>query len=224
MAATAAGSGWRKEPLPPKVPAPAKSDDCVMCDKPANHVDVAGSVRHRCCGSRTCCSEGHTGWTREPLTPSEPAPLPALPPLEEIAEASLSARSGGCPHPEVVQCRENADGSIDGKCVKCGDDTFVIREPLVDDLGNLDVPALIAAECDAVRDLLLAKNAKYGNSALEPARIFSKANPVEQILVRIDDKLSRIRTTGVGAQPDEDTVKDLIGYLILLRVAQRKAK
>lgn len=92
------------------------------------------------------------------------------------------------------------------------------------DTENLDVPALIAAECDAVRDLLLTKNAKYGNSALEPARIFSKANPVEQILVRIDDKLSRIRTTGAGAQPDEDTVQDLIGYLILLRVAQRKAK
>lgn len=85
-----------------------------------------------------------------------------------------------------------------------------------------DVQVLIAAECDGIRDLLLEKNRKYGNSALEPARIFSKASPVEQILVRIDDKLSRLRTMGVGARPDEDTVRDLIGYLVLLRVAQRK--
>lgn len=39
--------------------------------------------------------------------------------------------------------------------------------------------------------MLLAKNAAYGNSALEPVRIFSKADPTEQIRVRIDDKLSR---------------------------------
>jgi hypothetical protein len=70
-----------------------------------------------------------------------------------------------------------------------------------------------------VRDLLIEKNAKYGNSALEPARIFSKASPVEQILVRIDDKLSRIRTSGL-AGADEDTALDLIGYLVLLRVAK----
>jgi hypothetical protein len=80
---------------------------------------------------------------------------------------------------------------------------------------------LIVQVCDEVKALLLAKNKKYGNSALEPKRIFSKATTVEQLLVRIDDKLSRISSTGFQGE-DEDTLLDLIGYLILLRVATKK--
>lgn len=81
---------------------------------------------------------------------------------------------------------------------------------------------LITETCDEIKALLLEKNARYGNSALEPARIFSRASPVEQILVRIDDKLSRIRTTGLRAG-DEDTARDLVGYLVLLLVAEKVA-
>jgi hypothetical protein len=80
---------------------------------------------------------------------------------------------------------------------------------------------LIAQVCDEVKALLLAKNKKYGNSALEPKRIFSKASTVEQLYVRIDDKLSRINTAGIQGE-GEDTLLDLIGYLILLRVAMKK--
>ena len=69
--------------------------------------------------------------------------------------------------------------------------------------------------------MLLEKNAKYGNSALNPKRIFSQQGSTEQILVRIDDKLSRIATTKALGGPDEDTLNDLIGYLILLKVAAR---
>jgi hypothetical protein len=58
--------------------------------------------------------------------------------------------------------------------------------------------------CDSIKQLLIDKNAKYGNSALNPVRVFSKASTTEQLLVRIDDKLSRIKTTGMEA-PDEDT-------------------
>lgn len=78
---------------------------------------------------------------------------------------------------------------------------------------------LISRECDSLKALLLEKNAKYGDSALNPARIFSRADPVEQIRVRIDDKLSRIRTSGESLS-DEDTARDLAGYLILLLVAK----
>jgi hypothetical protein len=84
-----------------------------------------------------------------------------------------------------------------------------------------EVQRLISEECDLLKALLLEKNRKYGNSALEPKRIFSRSSPVEQILVRIDDKLSRIASMGVDLAEDEDTPKDLAGYLILLRVAQR---
>ena len=65
-----------------------------------------------------------------------------------------------------------------------------------------------------VGDMLEEKNARYGDSAARPLRIFSRANRDEQIRVRIDDKLSRLaRGTGVET---EDTVMDLVGYLALL--------
>lgn len=84
------------------------------------------------------------------------------------------------------------------------------------------VQKMIAEECDAIKALLLEKNAQYGNSAVEPRRIFSAANSTEQIRVRIDDKLSRIaNATDKGVVDSEDAIKDLMGYLVLLRVADR---
>lgn len=74
-----------------------------------------------------------------------------------------------------------------------------------------------------VRELLIRKNAAYGNSALEPCRIFSGASPSEQIKVRIDDKLSRIANSRHRAPAEvEDTVLDLIGYLVLLRISEEE--
>lgn len=72
-----------------------------------------------------------------------------------------------------------------------------------------------------IRDLLIEKNSKYGDSALNPVRIFSKANSSEQIKVRIDDKLSRL-ARGIGDE-DEDILKDTIGYLIMLRIANNRS-
>jgi hypothetical protein len=93
-------------------------------------------------------------------------------------------------------------------------------EPMVDE--NLtDHQRLIADECDALKAMLLEKNRCYGSSALDPVRIFSKADPVEQILVRLDDKLSRIAR---GSAAGEDVEFDLVGYLILLRVARQLQK
>lgn len=71
-----------------------------------------------------------------------------------------------------------------------------------------------------IEDILIAKNRAYGNSALEPVRIFSKADVAEQLRVRIDDKLSRLMKGTDFA--DEDTVTDLLGYLILLKIAEGK--
>jgi hypothetical protein len=78
----------------------------------------------------------------------------------------------------------------------------------------------ITRECAAIRDLLLAKNLAYGDSAFDPVRIFSQADPVEQIRVRIDDKLSRL---GRGKAAGEDVEQDLLGYLVLLRIARKRA-
>ena len=79
----------------------------------------------------------------------------------------------------------------------------------------------IAKVCDDIKSLLLEKNAKYGDSAPNPKRIFSTSGSTEQILVRIDDKLSRIATRGYRGEQDEDTLSDLNGYLVLLKVAAR---
>ena len=82
---------------------------------------------------------------------------------------------------------------------------------------------MIKQECDAIKAMLLAKNARYGDSAMRPRRIFSRADHLEQLKVRIDDKLSRIATMGPDSE-DEDTTGDLIGYLVLLRIARRRAR
>lgn len=84
----------------------------------------------------------------------------------------------------------------------------------------MDAQEKIEAKCEELKAMLLEKNRKYGNSALEPIRVFSKADAVEQILVRIDDKLNRIRNR--QNDEDEDVVMDLAGYLILLMVAREK--
>jgi hypothetical protein len=75
----------------------------------------------------------------------------------------------------------------------------------------------ISQICDAICELLLEKNRKYGDSALNPIRVFSKASTLEQIKVRLDDKLSRLKNA--QEDEDEDVTSDLIGYLILYKVA-----
>jgi hypothetical protein len=83
----------------------------------------------------------------------------------------------------------------------------------------IDTQTHISIICDEIKQLLLQKNLKYGDSALEPTRIFSKANGTEQILVRIDDKLNRIQKGAGLLANDEDVIMDLIGYLILLKIS-----
>jgi hypothetical protein len=82
----------------------------------------------------------------------------------------------------------------------------------------------IAVTCDDIKELLLQKNLRYGDAALDPIRVFSKALTNEQLCVRIDDKLSRIQR-GVGLLgTDEDVLLDLIGYLVLLRISLAKTQ
>jgi hypothetical protein len=69
-----------------------------------------------------------------------------------------------------------------------------------------------------VTDLLKEKNKAYGDSALNPAGIFSKLNATEALCARIDDKIMRIKNKGINDKT-EDTVDDLIGYLLLLKMS-----
>jgi hypothetical protein len=98
-------------------------------------------------------------------------------------------------------------------------DELMNREPTDGVADVIDEPepaqVAIAEVCDEIKELLLEKNRAYGNSALDPVRIFSKADTCEQINVRIDDKLSRLIR---GQAAGEDVEFDLIGYLVLKRV------
>jgi len=82
----------------------------------------------------------------------------------------------------------------------------------------------ISVVCDDIKELLIHKNRKYGNSALQPNRIFSKCSATEQLLVRIDDKLNRIMKGAGLLATDEDVVNDLIGYLVLLKISMASDK
>ena len=74
-----------------------------------------------------------------------------------------------------------------------------------------------------IRELLVTKNLKYGNSALEPLGVFSKLSAKEGLLVRIDDKLKRIKN-GSLEKDDEDVINDLIGYLVLLKIQTQEER
>ncbi len=83
----------------------------------------------------------------------------------------------------------------------------------------LNTQTHITLICKEIEELLIEKNQKYGDSALNPCRIFSKADSTEQILVRIDDKLNRIQKGAGLIANDEDVINDLIGYLVLLKIS-----
>lgn len=71
-----------------------------------------------------------------------------------------------------------------------------------------------------IQKMLIDKNRAYGDSALEPVRVFSKGDTIEQLYVRIDDKLSRVQRG--HEYPGDDTIFDLVGYLVLLLIAKER--
>jgi hypothetical protein len=78
---------------------------------------------------------------------------------------------------------------------------------------------LIAEECDAIKELLISKNRRYGDSAIKRGAIYD-ISPVVAIKARINDKLSRLKN--LQSDDSEDVIKDLIGYFILLRIAEKQ--
>lgn len=94
--------------------------------------------------------------------------------------------------------------------------TAEMMKPLEGDLPSFEQN--VRRITDQIADLLIAKNKAYGDSALNPIRVFSKSDRIEQLNIRIDDKLSRIQR-GTDFE-DEDTVRDLAGYLVLRLIAE----
>jgi len=87
-------------------------------------------------------------------------------------------------------------------------------------LKSVGAPAgnQIWSTCHEIAHMLIEKNISYGNSALDPVRIFSTADSTEQLKVRIDDKLNRVKNNQ-GYAGDND-IDDLIGYLVLYKISK----
>lgn len=97
-------------------------------------------------------------------------------------------------------------------------DLEIVRQALE---GDIPAQREIAEMGLGLVAMLIEKNRKYGNAALDPIRVFSRLSPLETIHVRMDDKLSRIRNG--AADEDEDPILDLAGYCILELIARRRA-
>ncbi len=107
---------------------------------------------------------------------------------------------------------------------------WLLLKPVFEDVTNFNCSDLylrsvgapagnqIWSTCHEIAHMLIEKNISYGNSALEPARIFSTADSTEQLKVRIDDKLNRVKNNQ-GFAGDND-IDDLIGYLVLYKIAK----
>jgi hypothetical protein len=87
---------------------------------------------------------------------------------------------------------------------------------LYEKAGNAPAGYKIINQALEIAELLINKNISYGSSFDSPINIFSKNTAEEQLYVRIDDKLNRIKKGKEYAS--EDTILDLIGYLVLLRI------
>jgi len=75
--------------------------------------------------------------------------------------------------------------------------------------------------CDSIKDLLLYKNQKYGDSALNPNNIFYKGDSTNSIKIRLDDKIGRIKNCEETRIND---VADVVGYGILLMASMKVTK
>jgi len=72
--------------------------------------------------------------------------------------------------------------------------------------------------CDATKNLLIKKNADYGDSALEPLGVFGNGDAITSLGARMDDKLMRLKGQGIGSH-SIDTLYDLHGYIALMIIA-----
>lgn len=71
---------------------------------------------------------------------------------------------------------------------------------------------------DGMKNLLLYKNRKYGDSAINPKKVFYKGDSTNSILIRLDDKIGRVMSNP-DDKPRVNDVADIIGYCTLLLIS-----
>lgn len=79
----------------------------------------------------------------------------------------------------------------------------------------------IEKNCNGLKDLLIEKNQKYGNSFFKTADEYGKT----VLVLRIDDKLNRLKQLILHNESDDmqgesvkDTLIDLAGYAVLAKI------
>lgn len=83
------------------------------------------------------------------------------------------------------------------------------------ELGMVGDNLEITETFTSLLNLLQYKNAKYGNSSLEPINVFSKVGAETGLLQRLDDKIARVKN---NPELQKNDVADIIGYLVLICV------
>lgn len=78
----------------------------------------------------------------------------------------------------------------------------------------------IIKTCDGVKDLLVRKNANYGNAVAQAPVLAPGTAPGTAILVRMSDKIARFASMARGTrdlvgESAVETMTDLVGYGIL---------
>ena len=135
-------------------------------------------------------------------------------------------RNGWTPTSTIDKLKENKNSSDILEYAKKLEDYVVDMENYLLNNGGLEnkdctFSVILDGVVKDVTDLLKSKNKAYGNTALNPPKIFSKLSSTEAICARLDDKLSRIQNKGIN-DATEDTIDDVIGYLLLLKMSMIK--
>ena len=136
---------------------------------------------------------------------------------------SVAARYNGIKRKELKSVSAKGNAPKVNKGAKRENDKIVLdatKEAKV--MSFNDTQKSISVMCDKIKTMLLAKNKQYGDSVMNPIRVFSKADKTEQLRVRIDDKINRLLQGDESIESDVDVIDDLIGYLILLRITMEE--
>jgi hypothetical protein len=140
------------------------------------------------------------------------------------------------------ECQELFDLNYEIKCQETlpvkeeiptpieGCDYYTPHEPMPSDMLPPDLPVdkrtseqRIMDCCDDIKEMLVKKNITYGDSSLSPSNVFDLPREAK-IQARIEDKIARLKAinksnTTFEYESYKDTVRDLIGYLILYLIS-----
>ena len=97
---------------------------------------------------------------------------------------------------------------------------------MIERYGNMeytDTQNKIIEICDGIKELLLEKNKRYGDAALNPDKIFSKLDASEGIRIRLNDKIARIKNS-IEPKLAINDLSDIQGYLVLLMISYNYTK